>query len=210
MRRGVIVAIGAALAMAAAAGSCTFPDFTVNVNADAASSASASTTATGQGGSDGGATGSGAASTSGGGDGGHGAGECGQGGIAGMGGSGGADPCDLDGDNHAAKGPPCCGDDCDDDDSNVFWGQDAYFAVPSKHRGYDYDCDGEEEPDSLQLFNGTGTVTCSELVDCTTAKQGFKLPEATCGDDDQYFQCQLLTVCQAKPAASPRGNLRCH
>jgi hypothetical protein len=50
-------------------------------------------------------------------------------------------PCfDKDGD-----GIDTCSGDCDDNDANVFPGQQAFFVVPRANSSFDYDCDGEDE-----------------------------------------------------------------
>lgn len=173
---------------AAVFAACTFPDITVNVSNPASGGGADATVSSSDSGS-GASTSSVTASAS------SGGGPAGSGGACigfGGGGSGGID-CDKDGDGELDAAAPCCGTDCDDDDDHVFSAQSAYFDVPSKHHGYDYDCDSKDEGDPMQLFNLTGDVSCDDTL-CLAGAHGYS-KNANCGqlDTGQYFECQAVT-----------------
>ncbi len=54
--------------------------------------------------------------------------------------------CDLDGDGVLREDAQCGGTDCDDDDARVYPLQTAYFDTPRTNGGYDFNCDGIQEP----------------------------------------------------------------
>jgi hypothetical protein len=113
------------------------------------------------------------------------AGAAGTGGGAGAssGGSAGAGgcTCDCDGDSHLKKGGSCGGDDCDDNDANVFPGQTSYFDQPAKNGGFDYDCSGSAEQESSQ------TISCTVAL-CPTTQGYFASPPA-CGQSADWGVC---------------------
>ncbi len=119
------------------------------------------------------------------------AGGGGAAGAAGGGGAGGSDAgcgCDCDGDNHYAVGPACNGDDCDDDDAEVFSGQTAYFSTESKHKGFDYDCSGGVDRDD-------DVIACSglALTGCGSQPDGY-LTQAPCGQTADWGSCKVTGV----------------
>jgi hypothetical protein len=211
MQRASLVALGTACSLAA----CTFPEINLYVttsdggastSASANGGASGSTSTTTNSGAAGGQGGS--AGEAGGGNGGEGASMCnGGGGMGGGGGVGGVDPCNKDGDPHLAMGFPCCGDDCDDENPDVYPTQQQHFDVALPNGTYDYDCDDKDEGDPDQLFNGTGNVVCSGLL-CVNGEEGYS-DDANCGllDVGQHFKCEAVTC--AVLSTQPKEPLRC-
>ena len=113
--------------------------------------------------------------------------------------------CDADGDKHAAEGA-CGGDDCDDNDADVFAGQTKYFDKPRANGDYDYNCkDGPQR-------EYTEPVVCSGLVVGACPTQiGFlgSLPE--CGQMGPWGTCSkksMIEPCVEAPV-TPR-TMRCH
>jgi hypothetical protein len=104
----------------------------------------------------------------------------GTGNAAGTGNS--VDPCDVDGDEHLAKGK-CGGDDCDDTDDRVWPGQPDYFAERQANVGFDYDCSGEPE------LEETKAVACAGLVSCPSGT-GFLESLPACGEVGDYGTCK--------------------
>src|SRR6185503_17096439 len=79
-------------------------------------------------------------------------------------------PCDCDGDGGNAVG---CngGDDCDDADPLVYKNEPVYYATPSLHRGFDYDC--SNTPDRDPAINKLHSCTVANILDCNTTAVGF-------------------------------------
>jgi hypothetical protein len=101
----------------------------------------------------------------------------------GAGGTGGGDPsCDADGDGHPAMGD-CGGDDCDDAAADAYPGQDAFFAAPRADGSFDWNCDGDAEPE-------TPTVACSGALGCGFAEgdTGFE-EDVPCGEVGKLGSC---------------------
>jgi hypothetical protein len=147
----------------------------------------AGTDASGTGGALGGSAGSTAGtggSTSAGGVGGASGGVGGaSGGVGGAGGSGGALDCDQDDDDSLASSAACGGDDCDDLDADVHPGQSGFFTEPNRDGGYDYDCDGVEEPEV------SNALDCSLLSISNCDAQGYSSPLPACGDPGAWIRC---------------------
>jgi hypothetical protein len=104
--------------------------------------------------------------------------------------------CDADGDG--ATGEACGGDDCDDEDAEVYPGQERYFTEASERRGFDYDCDGiiSRPPSEVQL-------SCAlELAQCDTELQGFfgdALPP--CGELGDWGGCVVEEIVGGIPGS---------
>lgn len=115
-------------------------------------------------------------------------------------------PCDCDGDGGNAVG---CngGDDCDDTDPLVYKNEPFYYATPSLHRGYDYDCSNTPDYDpALNKYLQCGLLSLA-LCDTTTQAYLQSAPPA-CGQGGPWGGCipsGLLCV------ANPRDNvvMRC-
>jgi hypothetical protein len=125
-------------------------------------------------------------------------GRVGSGGVAGTGGSpatGGSGacqspPCDCDGDGGDAVG---CngGDDCDDADPLVYKNESIYYATPSLHRGFDYDCSGAPTRDPLIDKRQDCSVAA---VTCNTTSNGFLVPIPECGATGDWGTCSKLLL----------------
>ncbi len=97
--------------------------------------------------------------------------------------------CDCDGDGVQAE--TCGGGDCDDDDPNVFAGQDTYFPTPSLRRQFDYDCNGTSDPDPAL----DRRVDCTlGLVNCDEAQQGYFANAPACGVAAPWGRCKRGTL----------------
>ena len=127
----------------------------------------------------------------------------------GGGGSGGAGgpACDKDKDGHAALGAVGCAepaDDCDDTDVEVFPGQKTWFAKPSKSGGWDYNCNGVDEIETL-------TGTCPGICPlCAGGTPGYVGTPPGCGMSAVYGTkcgCGGLS-CALSPSSSKQQ--RCH
>ena len=143
---------------------------------------------------------------------GAGAAEGGMGSIGGNGGTapiGGAAACDADQDGALVLATGCCSVpedcDCDDDDGDVFPGQMLFFSEKRKNiesetspLAYDYDCDGQSEP---ELEMGTcQTLGCAQ----PTTKEVFQpADQYACGAVGNRRYCATL-MCQQDPTT-----LRC-
>lgn len=90
----------------------------------------------------------------------------------------GSDPCDKDCDGFLAV--ECGGDDCCDEDHNVFPGQTKYFGEPNRCGNFDYDCDGTEEE-----YLGKG-VACHNNWGCKHTK-GLVGTIPSCGEEGTYL-----------------------
>jgi hypothetical protein len=86
------------------------------------------------------------------------------------------------------------GDDCDDDDEYVFPGQTACFSEPNERVGFDYDCDGREEP----CLTDQGYCSSS----CDGGQFGWTAGVPACGGSGLRVQslsgclCTSVTVAQ--------------
>jgi hypothetical protein len=120
---------------------------------------------------------------------------------AGGGSSGGSSTtsCDADSDSRKSEGP-CGGDDCADNDPDVFPDQTKFFAARNKAGTFDYDCSGDpelEHPDATQ---------CSRLPlsECEAVADGFLDSVPACGETGQWGGCRevqmtpLVTECQQR------------
>ena len=115
--------------------------------------------------------------------------------------------CDKDGDGHKAKGK-CGGDDCDDEDPDVYPGQTAFFDVKNKRGNFDYDCDGQETPDPKQNI----ALNCGgmNVMNCEEKKEGFLDGMPKCGESGPWGTCTtagMPPTCRSSVAAHPL--LRC-
>jgi hypothetical protein len=185
VHRGALSASALALAAALWSGCAPDPGGTLFGGATGAGTGAGTTSGAGgggQGSTTGGAGGPGGA-------GGLGAGGLGTGGAGagGAGGQGGASPaCDLDGDGHDALA--CAGGtDCDDTDSAVNPSQTSYFDTPSPNVGFDYNCNGTEEPE----FE---SVNCDGLF-CENKQNVFLKSPVPCGETGPFGDCNS-TLCQ--------------
>jgi len=117
-----------------------------------------------------------------------GAGGMSAGGQTGAAGEGGCSACDCDGDGHEAE--ECGGDDCDDQDRDVQPGQQNFFEAPRRGGGWDYDCDGEDEP-------GEQVIDCSGIPTCETMEyEGFIAEDGDldCGSLTDWGRCTLVNM----------------
>jgi hypothetical protein len=106
-----------------------------------------------------------------------------SGGVGGSGGSGGALDCDQDDDGSFASSEACGGNDCDDLDADVHPGQSSFFTEPNRDGGYDYDCNGVEEPEV------SNALDCSLLSISNCDAQGYTSPLPACGDPGAWIRC---------------------
>lgn len=85
--------------------------------------------------------------------------------------------CDDDEDDQLATSAECGGLDCDDNDARVQEGQTAYSTTPRTTGSYDFDCDGQEEPELP--------------TSCTCPGQVLLVPGGAegCGQTGQLRQC---------------------
>ena len=104
--------------------------------------------------------------------------------------------CDCDGDG--VQGDRCGGPDCDDDDEDVFPGQEKYFTDPSSRWGFDYDCDGDAEPKYAEPLDCSIANTV-----CDTSIEGFfatiTMPDVVpgCSQTGPFGSCvKELGMCQ--------------
>lgn len=114
-----------------------------------------------------------------------------------LGGAGGCtNPCDCDGDGATAIS--CGGTDCDDSDPLVYKDEPVYYATPSLHHGFDYDCNGNFDIDPK--INKQQNCGALSLVDCNTATNGFLNPIGECGTTGDWGTCMTtsLLTCAAQ------------
>jgi hypothetical protein len=96
----------------------------------------------------------------------------------------------MDGDGHRAVGSVCNGDDCCDYDPHAFPGEKNLYDHPSVCGSFDYDCDGQQAPQ-------TGIVNCS-LGFFSCSGDGFKAA-TPCGSTQAYESCSWSwTSCDQK------------
>jgi hypothetical protein len=156
---------------------------------------------------------------------------------SGTGGTGGGCPqvnwyCDGDQDGYGdpnvseiACDPPAGGDakcpgpylasenDCGPGDAAAHPDQMAFFGVPvlppAPSPAFDYNCDGQEEKDPSQLYNGGMNLNCG-FNDCfsPTSPRGFG-PNAQCGGKTEYYQCNFSFGMCALNMGTPPEPLRC-
>jgi hypothetical protein len=156
---------------------------------------------------------------------------------AGTGGAGGGCPqviwyCDVDQDGYGdpsvsvmACDPPIggdvkcpgpyvgSGDDCGPADMSAHPGQMSYFSTPVIAPGptlaFDYNCDGQEEKDPSQLYNGGMNLDCS-FNQCFSpmSPRGFG-PNAQCGQKSEYYQCIFSFGMCMLSMGSPPDPMRC-
>jgi hypothetical protein len=98
-------------------------------------------------------------------------------------------PCtDRDGDGFFAVAIPGsdCGDpDCDDDDDRVYPGQQNYYDQPAAGGGFDFDCDGTEEP----LYTQVGGECTSDWWGSNCTGTGYYNGMPACGEVGQWHSC---------------------
>lgn len=94
--------------------------------------------------------------------------------------------CDQDEDSHQAE-VTCGGDDCDDNDSNVWTKEPIYFDTPSLHRDFDYDCSKTLDPDPA--WNKQINCGILSLVLCNDKVQGYLGIPPACGQPGQWAKC---------------------
>ncbi len=96
---------------------------------------------------------------------------------------------DVDGDGAGAGAT--CGNDCDDNDADVFPGQTKFFTTPRPNGSYDYNCDGDETTKYRGLFMH---LVCND---------GWHSRLYQCGETGTYaYQCAMFPDAQ--------GNLSCN
>ncbi len=93
--------------------------------------------------------------------------------------------CDFDQDGALRNDPPCGGTDCDDGDARVYLGQTAFFETPRASGGYDFDCNGSDEPQAATSCLCSGTAL---LVPGGPGGCGMTGPIRKCF---QFFVCQF-------------------
>ena len=114
------------------------------------------------------------------------------GGSTGTTGTGGC--CDCDGDGHSSTACPG-GDDCDDNNKDVFPGQLMYFPVPTHPGGgFDYNCDGKAD------FKSPAVVDCSLIgALCDIMTHGYLgKTHPACGETGRVGTCSMpnAVTCQ--------------
>ena len=88
------------------------------------------------------------------------------------------DAADVDGDGYH---PPA---DCDDLDALVYPGQAAWFDKPSQRRGWDYNCDGVEQPQLTAMSHCWGGGTAAQ---CLQRQLGWlRAPAPGCGETAEW------------------------
>jgi hypothetical protein len=81
----------------------------------------------------------------------------------------------------------CAGPDCDDADPDAHPTQQAFFDNQRVSGGYDYDCNGQSEP---QFERG---LDCALLTVGTCSGEGFSGTPPACGASGRWIRC-VLTV----------------
>ena len=113
---------------------------------------------------------------------------------------------------HHDGGEPCtdrdrdsvdsCNGDCDDGQREVFTGQKTYFDTPTRKGGFDYDCDGEEQPEY------------PSLAECRAAGagcegDGWRDVVPACGQEATLMRCEKTgQKCSARPAGRQTQHCR--
>ncbi len=121
----------------------------------------------------------------------------GSGGVSGAAGAAGAGCCDCDKDLVPSNKPGCNGNDCDDDDANVFPGQTKFFGTESKNNGFDYNCDQKLETEYKKL-------DCVAL--CDPKVDGYIGTAPQCGKSGDFGSCDGV-LCQ--PQVKTQQVMRC-
>lgn len=106
-------------------------------------------------------------------------------GGAGTGGVGGCNPCDCD--NDGALSEACAGDDCDDNNDEVFPGQVLFFDESSGSVGFDYNCDDRSEREFQTAVNCAGLA----LLGCESESEGFLGALPSCGTSAAWGGCRV-------------------
>jgi hypothetical protein len=128
-------------------------------------------------------------------------------GGASSGGSGGcANSCNCDSD--PVDGPQCGGDDCDDDDPEVFPGQTEFFSTPANDAviGYDYDCSDEIERPGSQVALVCDAVSLTKCDDY----QGFLGDVPACGATGSWGTCLQGTLSCQEDVLDQEKVATCH
>jgi hypothetical protein len=79
------------------------------------------------------------------------------------------------------------GDDCDDADPLVYKNEPIYYATPSLHRDFDYDCSNTY--DINPAVNRRQDCGVANVLDCQTTTQGFLNPLPPCGGTGDWGTC---------------------
>lgn len=97
----------------------------------------------------------------------------------------GPDPCDKDKDGVKAKGDPCGGTDCDDNDPNARPGITEFqtFDATGKPHGGDWNCDGDIEKQYKV------DVSCGLLGGAACGMTKGFTSNPGCGKTGEYVQC---------------------
>jgi hypothetical protein len=92
--------------------------------------------------------------------------------------------CDCDGDEFFAEA--CAGEDCDDQNKDVFPGQTLFFDESARTIGFDYNCDDQSEREF------TPEVNCSGLsLGCEDQSEGFLDSLPSCGNTGPWGRCKV-------------------
>ncbi len=138
------------------------------------------------------------------GGGGNTAGAAGSGGVAGSPAC--VTPCDCDDDGQQAKS--CGGQDCDDNDKRVFFGQTAYFIEASTNPQvlFDFDCSGQIERDP----DLDHEVKCGLLTLTGCKGQGFSVAAPTCGEEADWGECRANSALTCEHVPLSKRVMACH
>jgi hypothetical protein len=119
-------------------------------------------------------------------------------------GAGEASACDQDKDDYHAVGGTCGGNDCCDIDDQVHPGQSKFFTAAGKCGGFDYDCNGKEDPEFPTTIKcgGTGLTGC-------TGGYGY-LSDPGCGNTAPYYQCVANGALACQPGNPVSQTQACH
>jgi len=102
--------------------------------------------------------------------------------------------CDVDGDGSLATGT-CGGTDCDDNNADVHPGQVAFFTKATMSGSFDYDCNGQSEPQYASPLDCTAIT-----LDCVG--EGFADQLPPCGKSGKWARCNQsvppLPLCEEK------------
>lgn len=98
-------------------------------------------------------------------------------------------PCtDRDGDGFLAVGifgSECGALDCDDADERVFPGQENYYDQPAASGGFDFNCNGTEEP----LYDQAGGECTTDWWGTSCTGTGYYNGVPACGQTGQWHAC---------------------
>jgi hypothetical protein len=105
------------------------------------------------------------------------------------------------------------GDDCGPGDAMAYPKQMQFFGVkpapPGPTPTFDYNCDGAEEKDTSQLYNGGMNMNCfMECIFTPNMPQGYG-PNAVCGGTDEYYRCSTGFPACSLMKGTPPEPLRC-